>query len=163
MVTLATADNALKEVYLGVVSEQLNTSINPLLAKIKQTTQAFECNFVISMSVGLGLYGGIIATEYASLDAGLYYDLIRIEYSEGTLDMYQYFYQGVDANLFFFNHSFSEEGRRPITGKGGWEIIESAEVLPVFGIGAYAFGGGSIATGFDIITFLSDLSSIWGF
>ena len=38
MVTLTTADNALKEVYLGVVSEQLNTSINPLLSKIKQTT-----------------------------------------------------------------------------------------------------------------------------
>ena len=38
MVTLQTADNALKEVYLGVVSEQLNTSINPLLAKINQTT-----------------------------------------------------------------------------------------------------------------------------
>lgn len=38
MVTLQTADNALKEVYLGVVSDQLNTSINPLLAKINQTT-----------------------------------------------------------------------------------------------------------------------------
>ena len=38
MVTLTTADNALKEVYLGVVSNQLNTSINPLLAKINQTT-----------------------------------------------------------------------------------------------------------------------------
>jgi hypothetical protein len=38
MVTLATADNALKEVYLGVVSNQLNTSINPLLARINQTT-----------------------------------------------------------------------------------------------------------------------------
>jgi hypothetical protein len=38
MVTLATADNALKEVYLGVVSNQLNTTINPLLAKINQTT-----------------------------------------------------------------------------------------------------------------------------
>ena len=38
MVTLQTADNALKEVYLGVVSEQLNTSINPLLARINQTT-----------------------------------------------------------------------------------------------------------------------------
>lgn len=38
MVTLSTADNALKEVYLGVVSNQLNTSINPLLAKINQTT-----------------------------------------------------------------------------------------------------------------------------
>ena len=38
MVTLQTADNALKEVYLGVVSDQLNTSINPLLARINQTT-----------------------------------------------------------------------------------------------------------------------------
>lgn len=38
MVTLSTADNALKEVYLGVVSNQLNTSINPLLTKINQTT-----------------------------------------------------------------------------------------------------------------------------
>lgn len=38
MVTLTTADNALKEVYLGVVSNQLNTTINPLLAKINQTT-----------------------------------------------------------------------------------------------------------------------------
>ena len=37
MVTLSTADNALKEVYLGVVSNQLNTTINPLLAKINQT------------------------------------------------------------------------------------------------------------------------------
>lgn len=38
MVTLQTADNALKEVYLGVVADQLNTSVNPLLAKINQTT-----------------------------------------------------------------------------------------------------------------------------
>ena len=38
MVTLATADNALKDVYLGVLSNQLNTTINPLLAKINQTT-----------------------------------------------------------------------------------------------------------------------------
>ena len=38
MITLTNADKALKEVYLGVVSEQLNTSVNPLLAKINQTT-----------------------------------------------------------------------------------------------------------------------------
>jgi hypothetical protein len=38
MVSLQTAENALKTYYLGVVSEQLNTSINPLLAKIKQST-----------------------------------------------------------------------------------------------------------------------------
>lgn len=39
MVSLSTADNALKSLYLGVISEQLNTEINPFLAKIKQTTQ----------------------------------------------------------------------------------------------------------------------------
>lgn len=38
MVTMASADSALKSVYLGVVSEQLNTAANPLLAKIRQST-----------------------------------------------------------------------------------------------------------------------------
>ena len=39
MVTMATADNALKTAYLGVVSDQLNTTVNPLLARIKQTAE----------------------------------------------------------------------------------------------------------------------------
>jgi hypothetical protein len=38
MVTLQTAENALKTVYLGVVSNQLNINANPLLSKIKQST-----------------------------------------------------------------------------------------------------------------------------
>ena len=38
MVTMASADNALKSVYLGVISDQLNTAVNPLFAKIRQTT-----------------------------------------------------------------------------------------------------------------------------
>ena len=38
MVTMTNADDALKSAYLGVVSEQLNTAINPLLAKIKQSS-----------------------------------------------------------------------------------------------------------------------------
>ena len=49
-------------------AEEKDSSGNYTLnAKIIQTTQAFERNFVILMSVGLGLYGGVIATEYASL------------------------------------------------------------------------------------------------
>lgn len=39
MVTLQTADNALKNVYLGVVANQLNVKANPLLAKIKRTSK----------------------------------------------------------------------------------------------------------------------------
>lgn len=39
MVTLQTADNALKNVYLGVVANQLNVKANPLFAKIKHTSK----------------------------------------------------------------------------------------------------------------------------
>ena len=35
MVTLETADKALKTVYLGVIGNQLNVGANPLLTKIK--------------------------------------------------------------------------------------------------------------------------------
>ena len=38
MVTLQSAENALKTLYLGVVSDQLNTNANPLLAMIEQTS-----------------------------------------------------------------------------------------------------------------------------
>ena len=38
MVTLQSAENALKTVYLGVIANQLNTNANPLLNKIKQST-----------------------------------------------------------------------------------------------------------------------------
>ena len=39
MVTMTSADNALKTLYLGVVTEQINTNANPLLARIKQSTE----------------------------------------------------------------------------------------------------------------------------
>ena len=39
MVTLSSAENALKTVYLGVVANQLNINANPLLGKIKQSTK----------------------------------------------------------------------------------------------------------------------------
>lgn len=38
MVTLQTAENALKTVYLGTVTELLNTKVNPLLSMIQQTS-----------------------------------------------------------------------------------------------------------------------------
>lgn len=62
MVTLSTADNALKEVYLGVVSNQLNTNINPLLAKINQTT-ADVWGKEIRKVAPYGINGGIGAGD----------------------------------------------------------------------------------------------------
>ena len=67
MVTLTTANNALKEVYLGVLSNQLNTSINPLLARINQTT-ADVWGKEIRKVAPYGINGGIGAgTETGDL------------------------------------------------------------------------------------------------
>ncbi len=58
MVTLTSADNALKSVYLGVVSDQLNIKSNPLLSKIKQSTADVWGKEVIKLAP-FGLNGGV--------------------------------------------------------------------------------------------------------
>ncbi len=67
MVTLQSADNALKSYYLDAVTDQLNLNANPLLAQIKQTT----CDVYgkdVKKVVRFGLNGGIGAgTEDGAL------------------------------------------------------------------------------------------------
>ena len=58
MVTLQTAENALKTIYLGVVSNQLNVGVNPLLAKIEQTTSDVWGNEIRKLAP-YGLNGGV--------------------------------------------------------------------------------------------------------
>lgn len=76
MVTLSSADSALKSLYLGVVSEQLNTEANPLLARIKQTT-ADVWGKEVRRVAQYGINGGVGAgTETGNLPkaAGNNYD-----------------------------------------------------------------------------------------
>ena len=60
MVTLQSAENALKSYYLGVVADQLNTAINPLLSKIRQSTTDVWGKEVRKMAP-YGVNGGISA------------------------------------------------------------------------------------------------------
>ena len=64
MVTLQNAENALKSVYLGAVTELLNTKVNPLLAKIEQTS-AGVWGKEIRKAVSWGINGGIGAGDEA--------------------------------------------------------------------------------------------------
>ncbi len=66
-VTLQNADDALKSVYLDVVSDQLNMGINPFLAAIKQSTEDVWGKEVKKL-VTIGMNGGIGAgTEDGAL------------------------------------------------------------------------------------------------
>ncbi|MCL2675203.1 MAG: phage major capsid protein [Firmicutes bacterium] len=62
MVTLQNAENALKTVYLGTVTELLNTKVNPLLTKIRQTS-ADVWGKEIRKAVKYGINGGIGAGD----------------------------------------------------------------------------------------------------
>ena len=64
MITLSSAENALKSVYLGAVTELLNTQVNPLMAKIEQTTSDVWGK-EIRKAVSVGLNGGIGAGDEA--------------------------------------------------------------------------------------------------
>ncbi len=58
MVTLKTAENALKDVYLGVVANQLNVNANPLLARIKHSSKDVWGKEVRKLAP-FGINGGI--------------------------------------------------------------------------------------------------------
>ena len=60
MITLQTAENALKTVYLGVIGNQLNIGANPLLTKIKQTSNNIYGN-EIRKATSYGISGGVSA------------------------------------------------------------------------------------------------------
>jgi len=62
MVSLTSADNALKSVYLGVVANQLNINANPLLSQIKRTTKDVWGKEIVKLAP-YGINGGIGAGE----------------------------------------------------------------------------------------------------
>lgn len=62
MVTLQTAENALKSVYLGAVTELLNTKVNPLLSKIEQTSSDVWGK-EIRKAASWGINGGVGAGD----------------------------------------------------------------------------------------------------
>ena len=71
MITLNSAENVLKEVYLGVIAEQINSKTNPLFGRIKKSSR----NIVgkeVRMVAPVGINGGIMAgDETSTLPSGL--------------------------------------------------------------------------------------------
>ncbi|MDE6210378.1 MAG: phage major capsid protein [Clostridia bacterium] len=91
MVTLETAEKALKSVYLNVVVDQLNVGVNPLLAKIEQTSSDVWGKEIIKL-VPYGINGGIGAgTETGELPtpAANNYDRFKLELKNlyGTIEL----------------------------------------------------------------------------
>ena len=71
MITLSSAENVLKDVYLGVIADQINTKTNPLFARIKKSSR----NIVgkeVRVVAPIGINGGIMAgSETSDLPDGV--------------------------------------------------------------------------------------------
>ena len=82
MVTLTSADNALKTLYLGVVADQLNTAVNPLLARFQQTTSDVWGKEIRKLAP-FGINGGI----GAGTEDGLLPDAASNNYAQFVLTL----------------------------------------------------------------------------
>lgn len=72
MITLSSAENVLKDVYLGVIADQINTKTNPLFSKIKRSTRNIAGKEV-RVVAPVGINGGIMAgAEDAELPEGVH-------------------------------------------------------------------------------------------
>ena len=79
MVTLTSAQEALKSVYLGVLSEQLNIKSNALLSKIRQSSKDVYGKEIIKLAP-YGLNGGIAAsTETGALPAASNHKFVQFK------------------------------------------------------------------------------------
>ena len=68
MVTLATVEKALKELYLGAIIKQLNTETDPFITRIQRTSESITGNNGIVRDAQIGINGGFGAgTETGTL------------------------------------------------------------------------------------------------
>ena len=134
MVTMTSADKALKTLYLGVVTDQLNTEINPLLAKIKQST-ADVWGKEIRRIARYGINGGIGAgTETGELPtaAGSNFEqfVTTLKNLYGTIEISDKAMRASQNNAGAFVNLLNEE-------------MESLLKAATFNFGRMLFGDGS--------------------
>lgn len=134
MVTLQSAENALKSVYLGVVANQLNVAASPLLAMIKRSTSNIYGK-EIRKAAPIGINGGITAgdedgklpkahsTEYVQ-----FVDELRNLY--GKLEISDKALRATSNNITSFVNLLNDEMER---------LIESSN----FNLGRMLYGNGT--------------------
>ena len=141
MITLQTADNALKSAYLDVVAEQLDQQVNPFLAKIKKTTENVWGKDVRQV-VHYGLNGGIGAgTETGNLPtaSGNDYDQISVTLKNlyGTIEISDKAIRASENNAGAFVNLLNAE-------------MEGLIKSSTFNLGRMLFGDGSGVIGYCI-------------
>ena len=145
MVTMTNADEALKTAYLGVVSEQLNTAINPLLAKIKQSASDVWGKEIRRLAQ-YGLNGGVGAGDEDG------------ELPEAAGNNYEQFVLTL-KNLFGTIEISDKAIRASENSSGAFVNLLNAEMEGLLKASSYNFGRMLFGDGSGILTTVQDVAS----
>lgn len=144
-VNLTNADKALKTLYLDVVSEQLNGCVNPLLAKIKQSTNDVWGKEVKKLAI-YGVNGGVGAgTEEGDLPSSG-----GNNYGEFVTTL---------KNLYGTIEISDKAVRASENNAGAFVNLLNAEMDGLIKSGSYNFGRMLFGDGSGIIATIGDVAS----
>ena len=121
---------------------------------LHEVGNAATYNLELSCGFGLGLYLGGGRKDFLSVEAGIYYDLVHIEYADATWSVSEYSYEGINAAIPLVPVFEESVEQYRAFDSNEWITKSSQPSLNITGGGAYFFGGASFAIGFDIIGFL---------
>ena len=134
--------------------------------KITQTFKSLVYNLELSAGVGMGLYGETEILDAIGLGAGVYATNLTTCYENGEWMFGNEAYVGISATFLWNEIGAAESVFRPEGGEwegDHWVLYNDTETsITIFSASAYLFAGGSVRIGFDLNTFLWDVSNIWG-
>ena len=137
-----------------------------LNAKIKQTGLSILYNLEISAGIGMGLYGEWVALDAIGVSAGMYITNHSICYSDGQWKCGNEAYTGISGTFAWAELGAAESGFRPCDGQWQnetWTVFNNTkDSMTVSSFAFFAGAGITVQIGFDHITFLKDISAIWG-
>ena len=139
---------------------------NETIREAVQVANAVMENLELGYAVGLGFYGNKNVMDAIDISGGQRYDLIYVGYTDGELFHYQAYYEGVEvwyAQIVGFDiHSTQEIRDNPISGTDlSWREDPFANSWTLYEEGKYIGMGGRIRIGFDTISFMEEINSIF--
>jgi RHS repeat-associated protein len=135
--------------------------------KIEKTAEAVINNIEFSTGIGMGLYGGTTVLDALGIEMGMYVTNWSLVYEDGSFRTTQEAYAGATASIGHLEFGGAESGTK--TNQGEWDttgwfgINPENDVITIFDFAVFAGPGISISLGFDLGSFLWDVSEIWGF
>ncbi|MBQ7913334.1 MAG: phage major capsid protein [Clostridia bacterium] len=147
MVTLSSADSALKSFYLDAMTESLNLKINPFLAKIERTSN-YVTGKEVCKTVRVGINGGIGAGEETG-DLPVARDPKYIQMRTGL------------KNLYGTIEISDKAIRASANNEGAFVNLVNEEMQSLIKSASFNFGRMLYGTGYGSLSCVDDVEGYW--